>query len=323
MIDFLLGIYLAGLVARGWLRGFVREVLDLVGLVVGVVLAFRTAPLLGDFLADRFGMSPEMGRLGSGFVVFLLVGLGLSLAAASLSRVMNLPGLNLANRLGGAVVAVAWGLLVVVVMVSLARALPLPGGVDQALDSSRVVEAVTGPDSLPQQVFQAVAADQALEALLALAREVGERRVVLEPDEQARIPPADPAELQPAPQDEALIFQLVNQERVAARGEPLQWSERLAEVARAHAREMYELGYVGHFSPRTGTAGDRVAAAGIRLALVGENLALASSGRAVHEGLMASEGHRANILHPDFHQVGIGAVQGPLGLMVVQVFGGG
>ena len=32
MIDFLLGLYLAGLAVRGWLRGFVKELLDLIGL---------------------------------------------------------------------------------------------------------------------------------------------------------------------------------------------------------------------------------------------------------------------------------------------------
>ena len=32
----ILGLFLAGLLVRGWLRGFVRESLDLVGLVLGV-----------------------------------------------------------------------------------------------------------------------------------------------------------------------------------------------------------------------------------------------------------------------------------------------
>jgi hypothetical protein len=43
VIDFLLGLYLAGLAVRGWLRGFVKELLDLVGLIVGLVVAFRVS----------------------------------------------------------------------------------------------------------------------------------------------------------------------------------------------------------------------------------------------------------------------------------------
>ena len=32
MIDFVLGIYLATLAVRGWLRGLVKELVDLIGL---------------------------------------------------------------------------------------------------------------------------------------------------------------------------------------------------------------------------------------------------------------------------------------------------
>ncbi|MEX1271429.1 MAG: CAP domain-containing protein [Acidimicrobiia bacterium] len=49
---------------------------------------------------------------------------------------------------------------------------------------------------------------------------------------------------------------------------------------------------------------------------------MAATSRAVHAGFMDSDGHRANILRPGFDRVGVAAVDGPLGLMVVQVFGG-
>ena len=83
---------------------------------------------------------------------------------------------------------------------------------------------------------------------------------------------------------------------------------------------MYTEGFFGHTSPTTGDVGDRVEAAGIPFVLVGENLALAPTPGTVHDGLMSSEGHRANILGVDFTKVGVGVVSGPLGLMVVQVF---
>ncbi|MEX2280694.1 MAG: CAP domain-containing protein, partial [Acidimicrobiia bacterium] len=86
--------------------------------------------------------------------------------------------------------------------------------------------------------------------------------------------------------------------------------------------DMYTNGFVSHVSPTTGTVGDRVRAARIPLATVGENLALAATPRAVHAGFMESDGHRANILRTSFDRVGVAAVDGPLGLMVVQVFGG-
>ncbi|NIR36702.1 MAG: CvpA family protein, partial [Actinobacteria bacterium] len=102
MLDFLLGLYLAGLLLRGWIRGFVKELLDLAGLVLGVIVAFRLSGPFGDVIADRFGVTPEWARIGAGIALFIIVGLGLAVVAHLLGKVMRLPGLNLSNRLLGA-----------------------------------------------------------------------------------------------------------------------------------------------------------------------------------------------------------------------------
>ena len=52
MLDFVLGLFLAALLVRGWVRGLVRELLDLVGLVVGLWIAFKLSQPFGDFLAN-------------------------------------------------------------------------------------------------------------------------------------------------------------------------------------------------------------------------------------------------------------------------------
>lgn len=322
MIDFLLGLYLAGLAVRGWLRGFVRELFDLAGLVIGVVVAFRLSGPVGGWIADRFDATPEWAQLGSGIALFFLVGTGMALVAHQISRVARLPGLNLANRLGGITLAVGWGLALVLIVASLLRALPLPPAVDDALEGSEVVEAVAGPGSPAEEWFTEVAGDDMIDAILALERLVGDRRVVLEEEERVEIPAAEASELSVDRAAAEQIAGLVNDARLAEGLAPLAWSEGLAAVAEAHATEMYRQGYVSHVSPTTGTVGDRVEAAGIRLRIVGENLALAPTPRAVHRGLMDSPGHRANILREEYNRVGVGAVRGPLGLMVVEVFGG-
>lgn len=321
MLDFFLGIFLALMAVRGWLRGLVREALDLVALVLGVVVAFRLSEPVGNFLVDRFGVSPEFGPLAAGVALFVLVGVLAGIAARLLSGVMRLPGLNLANRLGGMGLAVAWGSLLLILLINVLRALPLPAA-DQAVDDSIVAGALTHPEAPTQRLFQLVAGDRVLDSLLVLEPLLGERRVILEEDDRAEFAPPDPTSLEVALGEAQVLFDLINQERLEVSLSPLAWSDALAEVATAYAKEMYEGGFISHYSPETGRASDRVGAAGIRLAVVGENLALAATARAVHSGLMGSPGHRANILHPDYDRVGIGAVQGPYGLMVVELFGG-
>src|SRR5206468_3912660 len=104
---------------------------------------------------------------------------------------------------------------------------------------------------------------------------------------------------------------------------PLAMDQRLREVARAHSAEMFQLGYFSHNSPVSGSPADRLRRAGLSLAIAGENLAYAPSVEVAHQGLMASPGHRANILEAGYSRVGIGVQSaGLFGRMFTQEFGG-
>lgn len=322
MLDFILGLYLAGLAVRGWVRGLVKELTDLLGLVVGVLVGFRLSAPVGDFFVDRFDVTPEWARVGAGIAMFILVGVGFSILAATLGRFMRLPGLNLGNRLLGSGLALTWGVFLILVFASILGALPLPSVVGDTIEESTVARAIAGEESVARSMFQQAAGDDVISTLLALKPLAGSERVVLDGDDVLELPAtqADQLETVPDAADEILTF--VNRERVTNGVAPLAPSSGLAEIALAHALDMYTNGFVSHVSPTTGRVDDRIRAAGIQLSLAGENLALAASTRAVHDGLMSSESHRENLLRTGFDRVGVAAVRGPFGLMVVQVFGG-
>jgi uncharacterized membrane protein required for colicin V production len=321
VIDFLLGAALAGLVVRGWVRGLVRELLDLVGLVLGAAVAFRLSGPVGDFVTDRFGVTSEWARLGAGLILFAGVGVGLGLVARALSRVMDLPGLNLANRIGGAAFAGAWGVLLLTILVAVAGVLPV-GGLDDTLAESRIVAALTGPDSLSSRLLARVAGRPIAEVISALEDLVGGRRVLVDGDERVELEPVEPADYALDEGSAEEIYGFINEVRLEAGMDPLPWSDELAAVAAAHAEEMYRDGYLSGVSPITGRVADRVAAAGIALAALGENIGLASTTRAVHEEMVESAPHRARMISGAVDRVGVAAVAGPYGIIVVEVFGG-
>jgi len=322
MIDFVLGLYFAGLFVRGWLRGFARELMDLIGLIAGLALAFRLSGTAGELVHAWAGTSDEVSRLIGGAVIFIVVGIVASIGAHFLQRVLTLPGLALSNRLLGALLALMWALFVAVLVLSLVTVLPLPSLVGDQLDNSKVAGYLTDPAAPAQTVFQAVAGDRVFEALLNLEDLVGGKEVILKEGETLELPAASAGELEADEVSAAEIFDLLNRSRVEAGLDPLAWSVALADVGQAYATEMYLGGFFSHDSPVSGNVVDRVKKAGIPYRIVGENLALAATSKAVHEGLMASTGHRENILRPEFTRVGIGVVAGPHGLMVVQVFQG-
>ncbi len=123
---------------------------------------------------------------------------------------------------------------------------------------------------------------------------------------------------------EAEMLRLVNRDRARARLPALISDALLGRVARAHSADMRVHDFVGHVSPTTGSANDRLRGAGITPQLVLENVARAYSAQEAEEGLMGSPGHRANLLHAGVTKIGIGVEIGDgVGgreLWVTQVF---
>jgi uncharacterized protein YkwD len=112
--------------------------------------------------------------------------------------------------------------------------------------------------------------------------------------------------------DEALVLRMINQERQGRELAPLELDPVLIKVAREHSQDMAERGYFGHLAPAPAptTPLDRYAAAIGRKPreVVGENIG--RSGEPVmamiHESMMESPEHKANIVDVEYSRVGVG-----------------
>jgi uncharacterized protein YkwD len=120
------------------------------------------------------------------------------------------------------------------------------------------------------------------------------------------------------------LFDLLNATRREAGLTPLVPHAGIEEVALGHSRDMAQNDFIGHTSPTTGSASDRVRGASLTSGLVLENIGRGYSAQEIHRGLMESPGHRANLVNPDVTHVGIGVVAQPEGsrsaFIVTEVF---
>lgn len=107
------------------------------------------------------------------------------------------------------------------------------------------------------------------------------------------------------------VLILTNNERSKNGLNPLQWDDSLAALAKTHCEDMINRNFFSHNNPDGETPFDRMKKAGISYWAAGENIAAGQySPEAVVESWMNSEGHRKNILNPDFKCLGVSVIKG-------------
>ena len=107
------------------------------------------------------------------------------------------------------------------------------------------------------------------------------------------------------------VIALTNVERAHEGIPALIRNPKLDYAAQLKAEDMAKKGYYAHVSPEGLTPMHFVDEAGYAYSIVGENLVVQrTSAQEVIDAFMGSPGHRANILRPDFTEIGVGAAQG-------------
>ncbi|KAA2212365.1 CAP domain-containing protein [Teichococcus oryzae] len=119
---------------------------------------------------------------------------------------------------------------------------------------------------------------------------------------------------------ESYFLGLINDSRSKAGVKPLSFDGELLYSAGQHSDWMVAKDVFSHTGANGSSAGDRMKAAGYGATAWGENIAYIGGSRAatldesdvqqLHTNLMNSSGHRANLLNPNFTEVGIGLTQG-------------
>ena len=120
---------------------------------------------------------------------------------------------------------------------------------------------------------------------------------------------------------EAELLNLHNEARIERGLGELCVREELMAAARGHSEDMIRRGFYAHETPEGANPGNRLSRAGYSFSTYAENISRMSGSyggepsrgelKEVFEGWMESkEGHRENLLNPNFHEVGIGVKTG-------------
>jgi len=136
------------------------------------------------------------------------------------------------------------------------------------------------------------------------------------PRPERPVTPEEPKEEQELVEESQLsefeleVVELTNNERAKAGLAALEVDEELSRVAREKSRDMSVSGYFDHNSPNYGSPFDMMRSYGVTYQTAGENIAKGQrSPQEVVNAWMNSEGHRANIMNPNFTHIGVGFVE--------------
>ncbi|MDI7816928.1 CAP domain-containing protein [Clostridioides difficile] len=106
------------------------------------------------------------------------------------------------------------------------------------------------------------------------------------------------------------VVDLVNIERSKAGLNPLTLDSSVSNVATKKSQDMIDNNYFSHNSPTYGSPFDMLKKFGISYKTAGENIAMGQkTPKEVVNAWMNSEGHRKNILNPNFSKIGVGVAQ--------------
>jgi len=139
------------------------------------------------------------------------------------------------------------------------------------------------------------------------------------PAPQERTTPAPQEEAAPAPEQkatpsgteisafEAKVIDLTNEQRRKNGLPNLQPDTALSNVAQEKSNDMQAKNYFSHTSPTYGSPFDMMRDFGVSYSTAGENIAMGQrSAEEVVNAWMNSEGHRKNILSPNYTHIGVG-----------------
>ncbi|HSU28575.1 MAG TPA: CvpA family protein [Chitinophagaceae bacterium] len=312
-IDFSLAVIFLLAVYAGWRRGLILGLLDLAVWAGSFGMGYIFYPKVAKVLAGIFNLGAWLLP-----VAFILTVIIARLLLGMISRYIfrAIPekfSADPANKTLGIVPGAVNGFFYCVIISALLLALPLKESITRETRESRLAGKLAMQSEWVNKKLAPVF-DQAVRQTmnsLAIMPESHEKVALHFKYDQGK----------PRPDLEAMMIDLINEEREKEGLTPLKADPDLVPIARAHSNDMFTRGYFAHENPEGMDPFDRMKKAHIRFSAAGENLALAQTLEIAHKNLMNSPGHRANILNPSFGRIGIGILDGGFyGLMISQEF---
>ncbi len=136
IFDILILIILGAFTLKGLVRGLMKELCTLVGLIAGALLALNFHGPLAESMVLAFSLPEQLCAILAFLAIFLLTMLIFIFIGMILSRYVKLMYVGGLNRVAGGLFGLVQGILILSLIVFALTLRPLPVGLDDQLEVS-------------------------------------------------------------------------------------------------------------------------------------------------------------------------------------------
>ncbi len=140
LVDILIWAVLLVFVIKGFMRGLVREVCSLFGLVAGGWAAFKYYPFLADAIRSFISIPHHLALTLAFILIFLVMGLLFFLLGHLLTVVFKIMLLGGINRVGGVLFGLLEGAFILCMVLYFGTARQVPEKVRATLEHSKTAQ---------------------------------------------------------------------------------------------------------------------------------------------------------------------------------------
>jgi len=316
LIDVVIILVFVFYLIDGYRSGFIKNFLDLLGFILALTIAFILNNAVSNFLVSHFTLPLSLSKIVAFLIIWLIVdilySIGLYFANRAIPKHITEEKIN---KIFGILPAFFKAIIVILLVLIFLTSMPIRESLRfrKEVENTHLSKIFLDSSSILQKPYQLVFGSGIEDLVNFFTLPPQSERVV------ALNYKTDQLTIDESSENEMLS--LVNNERKSNGLSELKVDEKLREVARNHARDMFTRGYFSHYTPEGLSPFDRMRNAGIIYVFAGENLALAPDANKAEQGLINSEGHRENILNHNFNNIGIGVIDaGIYGKMFAQEF---
>ncbi len=139
ILDIILGVFLLFLIFKGLRKGFIKSVINLIGLLVIIIFITKFGYVVKQLLITKYGLSEIIAMIGSYILIALGIFIIIRIIIKILHSIVDIMNLEWLNKLLGMLFGLFNGFLIIAILLALINMVPYSKQISDYVSHSKIV----------------------------------------------------------------------------------------------------------------------------------------------------------------------------------------